>query len=211
MKSACITRTFLILIGLLVLGVVPLPAQEPAEQPVLRDIPFGDSQGTVRKKVLADTFFSVPMLNRGDEALSPQGDVDVRLEGTPLDLVFFFNRRGFYRLDASTTRVPEDEFDSTLRTHLDRLRKAMESRYGAPSVTQQQEAGDVAAGDFVTVAYWNNEDLETSRTIWVGISGQEPGYQASLIVQDPTRTDAEPLQSSSEVPKVSVDAASNLF
>ncbi len=204
-------RTVLSVLVFLVIFVSPVEAQESSEQPVFREITFGDSQRTVRQKVLSDTFFDAPMVNLGDEALSPEGNVDLRIEETPLDLVFFFNRRGFYRLDASTTMVPEDKFDSPLRTHLDRLRSSMESRYGDPSLTQRQEPGDVAPGDFVTVDYWDSKDIDPNRTIWVGISAQDSGYKASLIIQDPSRTDAGSYQLSVEVPKVSLDEASNHF
>jgi hypothetical protein len=151
------------------------------------------------------------MVNRGGEALSPKGDVDLRIEGTPLDLVFFFNRQNFYRLDASTKTVPEDQFDSTLQKHRDRLQNFMKKGYGDPFLTQRQEPEDVTSGNFVTVAYWKNEDLEENRTIWVGVSGKDSGYQASLIVQDPTRTDAGSYQSNSSIPRVSVDEASEHF
>jgi len=179
---------------------------------VFRDLAFGDSQLDVRRKVLEDDFFSVPMVNRGESALSPRGDVDIRIGDTGLDLIFFFNQAGLYRLDASGGLLGEDQFNQISENRIGEMKSMLTRAYGSPSFTQRHEPDDFDAGEFRTMAYWSSEHLEIQKEIWLGISRQENQFQLTLIIQDPERAD-QPEYSLPDrsVPEVSAEQASELF
>lgn len=205
---------FVIVLALMVSFVVPTSTVfGQGDRPtVFGDLAFGDTQKQARLAVLEGELFSVPMVNLGAEALSPKGEVDVRIGETALDLVFFFNRKGLYRMDGSGEVVSADQFDTILRSRVETLQSTVEDRFGSPSYTQRQDREDIDAGAFKTVAYWSSDDLEGSREIWVGITGTEDGYQPTLIIQGPKWADGEPLESASEdVPNLTPESASELL
>lgn len=205
-----VTLVLLIAVTLALSGTTSSAVAAPDS--VFRSLKFGDTRTTVRIKTLRDDFFSAPMVNLGKEALSPEGDEDLLVEDLPLNLIFFFNQGGLYRLDASGPEVSEDHFDTKLANHLNVLEEVISNRYGDPSYRQSLDPSEVSSSSFKTQAYWSEEELEGNREIWVGVSGAEDGYEGSLIVQDSARAEADPLSSSkASPPEVSAKEASELF
>lgn len=212
MKIEIIASTVLIILFTTLLVPTSTVFAQVGRPTVFGELAFGDTQKQARLTVLEGKLFSVPMVNLGAEALSPKGDVDVRIDDTGLDLIFFFNRSGLYRMDGSGEVVSADQFDTKLRSRVETLQSTVEARLGAPSYTRRQDREDVDAGAFKTVAYWSSDDLEESREIWVGITGNEDGYQPTLIIQGPKWTDGEPLESVTEdVPSLTPESASELL
>ncbi len=185
--------------------------QETGE-PVFRSLRFGDSQTEVRMKILEDEVFSVPMVNRGEAALSPKGEFDLEIESVQLDLVFFFNQAGLHRMDATGEQVSEDEYGSRLNEQGDVLKEVLETSFGDPTSTQRHEASTFDDGEFKPIAYWSPDHLEAQKEIWLGYNRLDDGFQLYLIVQDPERSDQpeyEPPETSP--PTFDRDEAAELF
>lgn len=212
MKAKRLVIAGILLVVTALVGVSTVVSAQSERVTVFRDLVFGDNQIEARQKVLQDDFFSVAMVNRGESALSPRGEVDLQIGENRLDLIFFFNQAGLYRLDASGELLGEDQFEEIRENHMSQMKDLLSERYGSPSFTQRHEPGDFDRGEFRTFVYWSSEHLELPKEIWLGISRDGDQFQLTLIIQDPKRADKpEYSVPDRSGPSVTVKQASEFF
>jgi hypothetical protein len=205
-------KLFAVFLTPILLALVPLQGFAAEESTtVFRGIAFGDSQKTVRLKTLQDDFFNSPMVNLGDEALSPRGTEDLIINGHSFQLIFFFNKAGLYRLDLMGAPQDGDQFES-LRKATGTLKAVLVPGLDEPTNSSRVNSVEDLKDGFTTFHYWSNDHTPGNREVFLGIARSQTGYKASLSLRDPSRAGEDPLPSTTpSPPELSTDEAARLF
>ncbi len=164
---------------------VHAPASAQQKVKAFGTIQFGDPARTVLKKTVTEELLPLPLIALGNNALSPQGPLDVSVGGQEFNVTFYFTGDRLYRVQFDGKEQDAGGFESTVAEQRDVLAEALETRHGQPSVTRRVDRDDVEPGGFKTTHHWTAEDLGVSKEIWVGIVQAGEKYYASLIVHQP--------------------------